>query len=198
MGQEHISYMKAYKQIHVKFLCDTNHVMLMKAASLISKETEQPELFHSENQLLERIRDIDLLVIATPNYLHTPLLLRWATNDICILVEKPIAINETQVRALRMASPTFKANIWTAMEYRFIPAVNKLIQLLPTIGPIKSVTIRENRFPFLSKVGNYSLRLMNFIMLVTTCAIDTGASCILFTQCDFCFLYLITFPTTGW
>lgn len=153
MGQEHISYMEKYKQIHVKFLCDPNNDMLRKAASLISKEKEQPELFHSESQLLEQVGDIDLLVIATPNYLHTPQLLRWATkNDLCILVEKPIAISEKQVRALRTASPTFKAHIWTAMEYRFIPAVNKLIQLLPTIGPIKNVTIRENRFPFLSKV----------------------------------------------
>eukprot|EP00557_Chaetoceros_sp_GSL56_P000783 CAMPEP_0176498350 /NCGR_PEP_ID=MMETSP0200_2-20121128/12269_1 /TAXON_ID=947934 /ORGANISM="Chaetoceros sp., Strain GSL56" /LENGTH=425 /DNA_ID=CAMNT_0017896541 /DNA_START=194 /DNA_END=1471 /DNA_ORIENTATION=- len=131
--------------------------MLIKAASLISKEKqEQPELFHLEHQLLEKIRDIDLLVIATPNYLHTPQLLRWAMNDLCILVEKPIAISEKQVRALRAASPMFKAQIWTAMEYRFIPAVNKLIQLLPNIGPIKNVTIRENRFPFLSKVGEWN------------------------------------------
>lgn len=156
MGQEHISYMEKYKQIRVKFLCDPNDEMLRKAASLVSKGKEQPELFHSEKYLLERVHEIDLLVIATPNYLHTPQLLRWGIHDLCILVEKPIAISEKQVRALRAASPCFRANIWTAMEYRFIPAVNKLLQLLPTIGPIKNVTIRENRFPFLSKVGEWN------------------------------------------
>ena len=43
----------------------------------------------------------------------------------------------------------FRARIWVAMEYRFMPAVAKLLQLLPQIGDIKMVTIRENRFPFL-------------------------------------------------
>jgi Predicted dehydrogenases and related proteins len=176
MGQEHISYMEKYKQINVKFLCDPNNDMLSKAASLISKdkEDEQPALFNFESQLLEQVGNIDLLVIATPNYLHTPQLLRWATNDICILVEKPIAISEKQVRALRAASPTFKAQIWTAMEYRFIPAVNKLIQLLPTIGPIKNVTIRENRFPFLSKVCHAMLGVVYELLLVIN-IIGTGS-----------------------
>jgi len=42
------------------------------------------------------------------------------------------------------------------MEYRYIPAIQKLYQLLPNIGEIKTVTIRENRFPFLSKVNEWN------------------------------------------
>ena len=119
--------------------------------------------------------------------MHTPQLLRWSQYDITILVEKPVAISEKQVAALKAAClPGCKANIWVAMEYRFIPAINKLIQvrfriilipiitcnvytnliafnfllmqyqLLPEAGDIKKVTIRENRYPFLSKVGEWN------------------------------------------
>lgn len=157
MGQEHISYMAGYTQITIKYICDPNPEMAKKASSLIPNDALQSaQIFHEEKELLEHVKDIDLLVIATPNYMHTPQLLRWANHDICILVEKPVAISEKQVRALRAASHLFVAKIWVAMEYRYIPAVQKLYQLLPTIGDIKNVTIRENRFPFLSKVNEWN------------------------------------------
>lgn len=154
MGQEHISYMSKYPQIRIKFLCDTNFQMMQKALSMITAE-EKPECFAEERDLLERVAEIDLLVIATPNFMHAPHLLRWAKHPICILVEKPVAISEKQVLALQVASPSFQANIWVAMEYRYIPAIQKLYQMIPNVGPIKNITIRENRFPFLSKVSKY-------------------------------------------
>ena len=151
--KEHISYMEKYSQIRIKFLCDPCEKSIERAVSLISSD-HKPEIL-TEQQLMQRVDEIDLLTIATPNYLHAPQLLRWATHSICILVEKPVAISEKQVLALRNASPSFLAKIWVAMEYRYIPAVQKLYQLLPRIGQIKNITIRENRFPFLSKVSEY-------------------------------------------
>ena len=155
MGQEHISYMSKYSKIRIKFLCDSNSTMMQKAISMITSE-EKPECFSNEKDLLNRVGEIDLLVIATPNFMHAPHLLRWAKHPICILVEKPVAISEKQVLALQVASPSFQANIWVAMEYRYIPAIQKLYQLLPQIGAIKNVTIRENRFPFLTKVNEWN------------------------------------------
>jgi predicted dehydrogenase len=116
----------------------------------------KPEIFYDEKELIKRVKDIDLLVISTPNFMHTPQLLRWAMHPICILVEKPVAISEKQIMALDAAKHDFSANIWVAMEYRYIPAIQKLYQLLPSIGSIKNITIRENRFPFLSKVSEWN------------------------------------------
>jgi predicted dehydrogenase len=122
-----------------------------------SSDAANPRILMDEKELLQHIDEIDLLVIASPNFMHTPQLLRWSQYDITILVEKPVAISEKQVAALKAAClPGCKANIWVAMEYRFIPAINKLIQLLPEAGDIKKVTIRENRYPFLSKVGEWN------------------------------------------
>ena len=148
--------MSKYPQIRIRFLCDDNSTMVEKAMSMISCE-EKPECFTQEEDLLKRVGEIDLLVIATPNFMHTPHLLRWAKYPICILVEKPVAISKKQVLALQIASSSFQAKIWVAMEYRYIPAIQKLYQLLPTIGPIKNVSIRENRFPFLTKVSKFKI-----------------------------------------
>lgn len=113
-----------------------------------------PKVFTDEAELLAHADDIDLLVIATPNYQHTGTILRWAHQDVTILCEKPVAVSQEQHDKLAAITPT--ARLWIAMEYRFIPAVAQLVQLLPTIGDIKMVTIRENRYPFLHKIGKWN------------------------------------------
>jgi len=153
MGQEHISYINKYGSLSLDFLCDPNSSSL-EAALAIAEGS--PETFLSENELYDRVNSIDLLVIASPNFMHTPQMLRWGQHKITILCEKPVAINEKQVAALKAAQPSLNANIWVAFEYRFMPAVNKLVQLLPFIGQIKKVSIRENRYPFLTKVEEWN------------------------------------------
>jgi len=156
MGQEHISYINKYPDLSIHFLCDPNKASRDTALSMVKTrdDVKAPTVFDEEKQLLEHVNEIDLLVIASPNYTHTPQLLRWGHHDITILVEKPVAVSEKQVAALKAAE--LKAEIWVAMEYRFIPAINKLLQLLPEVGMIKKITIRENRYPFLSKIEEWN------------------------------------------
>lgn len=156
MGQEHASYLKSYDFVNLRFLVDPSDESIDAMMKLVGEQ--QPTRL-IEEELFDRASEIDLLVIATPNYLHTPAILRWSKKPITILVEKPVAVSIEQVRALREAqknSKEFLANIWVAMEYRYIPAIQKLIQLLPLVGKLKAVTIRENRYPFLSKVGEWN------------------------------------------
>lgn len=153
MGQEHISYINKYDSLSIAFLCDPNIESLETALAMAEGS---PATFQSETDLLAHVQSIDLLVIASPNFMHTPQLLRWGQHDITILCEKPAAISEKQVAALKAAQPNLKAKIWVAMEYRFMPAINKLVQLLPHVGPIKKVAIRENRYPFLTKIEEWN------------------------------------------
>jgi predicted dehydrogenase len=161
MGQEHCSYIAGYPQdLRIDFLCDPNEPSLTKCLKTLKdfaptdQEFVPPTLVDSEDELLQHVHDIDLLVIASPNYMHTGSLVRWSQFDITILVEKPVAISQPQIDILRQVD--FKARIWVAMEYRFMPAIAKLLKEIPTVGEVKMVTIRENRFPFLLKVGNWN------------------------------------------
>lgn len=173
MGQEHISYMMGYsKDIRIDFLCDPFEGSLEKAQKIMKDFAvvgdplvasafdpyHEPCLLTEEQDLLNHVAEIDLLVIASPNYLHTPTLLTWGRYDLTILVEKPVAVSKEQHDALMAAysSPDWKARLWVAMEYRYIPAIAKLLSLIPEIGDLKMVTIRENRYPFLHKIGRWN------------------------------------------
>lgn len=157
MGQEHISYICGYSDLRIDYLCDPHEPSLQQSRKILAEFSQnhhhEPTLFREEADLLQVATNIDLLVIASPNYLHTESLTKWAEFEhLTILVEKPVAVNEEQVRILQQVQEHARANIWVAMEYRYIPAVSKLISLLPKIGEIKMITIRENRYPFLHKI----------------------------------------------
>jgi myo-inositol 2-dehydrogenase / D-chiro-inositol 1-dehydrogenase len=164
MGQEHCSYIMGYPdQLRIDYLCDPHEPSLEKCCDVLREfavapsSPTSPTLLYQEEELLKHVNDIDLLVICTPNYLHTDSILRWGQYDhLTILVEKPVAVSQEQHDTLQKMAPSLRANIWVAMEYRFIPAVAQLLSLRETIGEIIMVTIRENRFPFLHKVGRWN------------------------------------------
>jgi myo-inositol 2-dehydrogenase / D-chiro-inositol 1-dehydrogenase len=173
MGQEHCSYMAGYSdQLRIDFLCDPHEPSLTKCLKVLrdfsidqannpaglNTSVTTPTLLDDEALLLEHVHEIDLLVVCSPNHLHTDTLLRWGRFEhLTILVEKPVAVSLEQHARLTRAMPTFRARIWVAMEYRFIPAIAKLLELIPeTVGDIKMVTIRENRYPFLHKIGAWN------------------------------------------
>ena len=166
MGQEHVSYIMGFaSQIQIDYLCDPFEQSLEKAKKIMMEfrgdplvENHEPCVLTNERDLLRHVDDIDLLVIASPNYLHTPSLLKWGLHDLTILVEKPVAVSREQHDELHALSSSYewKAQVWTAMEYRYIPAIAKLVSLIPEIGDLKMVTIRENRYPFLHKIGEWN------------------------------------------
>jgi predicted dehydrogenase len=166
MGQEHISYIMGYSsEIRIDYLCDPFDGSLEKAQKMMKDFSgdpiagiHDPCILKDEQDLLGHAQDIDLLVIASPNYLHTPTLLKWGMYNLTILVEKPVAVSKEQHdELLRMSSsPEWRARLWVAMEYRYIPAIAKLLSLIPEIGELKMVTIRENRYPFLHKIGKWN------------------------------------------
>jgi predicted dehydrogenase len=169
MGQEHISYIMGYSNdIRVDYLCDPFDGSLQKAQKIMKEFSivgdpvidryHEPCVLTDESDLFEYADGIDLLVIASPNYLHTPTLLKWGKRDLTILVEKPVAVSKEQHDELLAMSKSseWKARLWVAMEYRYIPAIAKLLSLISEIGDLKMVTIRENRYPFLHKIGKWN------------------------------------------
>lgn len=152
--QEHCSYISGFRDLRIDYVCDPYRPSLDKAVEIINqfsanrtKDSRRNEqnvtILFDEDELLQHASNIDLLVIASPNYLHTASLLKWGRYDITILVEKPVAVSREQHDMLRdlMSRDDFRARVWVAMEYRFMPAVAKLLQLLPRIGDIKMVRI---------------------------------------------------------
>jgi len=107
--------------------------------------------------LLER-DDLDAVIIATPNDTHRSILDDVLATDLAVLVEKPLCTTVADCRHVQELARDRRAVTWVGLEYRYIPVVAALIEQVRSGAPgiTRMVSIREHRFPFLVKVGDWN------------------------------------------
>jgi predicted dehydrogenase len=101
--------------------------------------------------------DVDCALIASPNFRHVEQLEEIAAiRPLPVLVEKPLFTDPAdagRVAALKKRLPA----LWVAMEYRYMPPVAKFIaDAAHATGGVRMLTIREHRYPFLKKIGDWN------------------------------------------
>jgi len=153
MGQEHIRNIALLDDATITVVYDPVDDLAHHAAQMC----DGARVASSIENLLEEA-ELDALVIVSPNYLHLDQLeLILATRPVPILVEKPLYTDPehgARVDALAQASDV---PIWVAMEYRYMPPIAKLVaEAQEVTGGVKMLTIREHRFPFLPKIGDWN------------------------------------------
>ena len=102
---------------------------------------------------------VDALVVATPNHTHLDVLQDIIRDgSAAVLVEKPLCTTLEQARRLTEAAAGFAPVFWVGQEYRFMPPVARLIDEIRAgrTGRLRMLAIREHRFPFLAKVGDWN------------------------------------------
>ena len=115
------------------------------------------EAFVDHRQMLESGL-VDALVIASPNYTHVDVLADVLETDIPVLVEKPLCTTTADCQRMIELAKGRKGIVWVGLEYRYMPPVTRLIDEVQAgaVGDTKMVSIREHRFPFLVKVGDWN------------------------------------------
>ena len=112
--------------------------------------------------------DVDAVVICTPNDHHIDVL-RYAlqTGKHC-LVEKPLCTDVASCAEAEALAGAARARAkaegrpepvhWCGMEYRFLPTIAHMMRESDAgvIGELRMLSIREHRFPFLRKVGDWN------------------------------------------
>ena len=76
-----------------------------------------------------------------------------------MLVEKPACTHLEAVASLRVLAQQSAQPIWTAMEYRYMPPIAELVRQVhaqTATGEAVMLSIREHRYPFLEKVGDWN------------------------------------------
>ena len=118
-----------------------------------------PVCFEDHRALLAS-RLVDALVIASPNDTHAAILgdIFAARDAIPVLVEKPVCTRIEDCAPLAAAAAAHRAPVWVAMEYRYMPPVVALRRHVAdgTVGRLRMLSIREHRFPFLPKIGDWN------------------------------------------
>ena len=153
MGQEHIRNIALLPDAAVTAFVEPDPGMVAATRALVPQAAHMPDIA----ALLAR-DDVDALLIASPNHMHVAQLTQIAAiRPLPVLVEKPLYTDEAQLPDLERLMRDYPAPVWVAMEYRYMPPVQMLRdKLAAATGGTRMLTIREHRFPFLGKVGDWN------------------------------------------
>ncbi len=153
MGQEHLRNIALLPGAGVAAIFEPDPAMRAAAAAACPGAA----MAGSVADLLA-VDAVTCLLIASPNHLHLRQLQQIAAiRPLPVLVEKPLFTDPAEAPALPALRAAYPAPIWVAMEYRYMPPVARLIAEAPAAtGGIRMLTIREHRFPFLAKVGDWN------------------------------------------
>lgn len=153
MGQEHLRNIALLDGTRVRAIFEPDAEM----AAIAKTFAPEAEMIASLDALLD-IDDLDCLVIVSPNHCHVGQMEEIRRKrPLPLLVEKPLFTSPEDEARVAAFAKTYPAPVWVAMEYRYMPPIAALVeQVAEATGGVRMLTIREHRFPFLPKVGDWN------------------------------------------
>lgn len=163
MGIEHIQNINQVEGAVVTAASDPHQPSLDAAVAEAAPLDGAPIATFIDHRELLASGLCDAVVLASPNFTHIDILADIFASGLHVLIEKPMCITvEECERAIVIAEETKGVNpdrkIWVGLEYRYMPPVARLIEDVArgAVGAPHMVAIREHRFPFLVKVGDWN------------------------------------------
>jgi predicted dehydrogenase len=101
---------------------------------------------------------VDAVVVASPNHTHRALMADVFDSGKHVLCEKPLCTTVDDARWVAERAAGYPGVVWCGMEYRYMAPVAKLVAAVHAgeVGALRMLAIREHRFPFLPKVGDWN------------------------------------------
>ena len=157
MGVEHINNLAITPGAVVTALADPAGASIGWAAGALGERGNHVATFDSAAALANSGL-VDAVIVASPNHTHRAVLEPLFDAGLHILCEKPLATTIDDARWIVDRAATSSGIFWTAMEYRYMPPAAAFIEQVHggRIGALKMLSIREHRFPFLPKVGDWN------------------------------------------
>lgn len=154
MGHEHIRNIHLLDGAVIAAVADPDEGMRNTAQKLAGAGCK------AYSDYMDMMRDgvCDVLLIASPNHTHIDVLRDVMPFDLPILAEKPLCTTLADCEEVLEMQKARTKPIWVAMEYRYMAPVTKLIEDTHAgrAGRPHMVSIKEHRFPFLEKVGDWN------------------------------------------
>lgn len=157
MGVEHINNLAITPGAVVTALADPTGSSLGWAKTALKERADSVALF-DDAAALAASGLCDAVIVASPNHTHRDVLVPLFDAGLHILCEKPVATTVEDARWIVDRAAQSDRVFWTAMEYRFMPPAAEFIAEVKAgrIGRLQMLSIREHRFPFLPKVGDWN------------------------------------------
>ena len=131
-GKNYITAVKELSNCRIKYICSKNSKSLDLFQGDYVKITDYKKLL--------TIKDIDGVIIATPNSTHFQICQQFIKNRNNLLIEKPMVENYSQALTLESLQKNSGSKIIIGHNYLFDPAYRKTKQLAKSIGKIRYIS----------------------------------------------------------
>lgn len=158
MGLEHVANMRLFPQIRLVAVADPTPSSLDTFKQFYGPDSVDIDYYTNTEQMIAGT-DLDAVVIVSPNHTHADVLkVLFSKPDLHILCEKPLCSDLADARWVAEAATKHRGVFWVGMEYRFMPPVTRFTADIHAgrIGRLQMLAIREHRFPFLVKIGDWN------------------------------------------
>lgn len=157
MGVEHIRNLAILPGARITAIADPVAGSLGWAREALGAGADGVAAYDSV-EALAKGAEVDAVVVASPNQTHRAVLEPLFDKGVAILCEKPLCTTIEDARWVAERAAAYAAPFWTGMEYRFMPPAAAFIEQVHggRVGRLQMLSIREHRFPFLVKVGDWN------------------------------------------
>jgi myo-inositol 2-dehydrogenase/D-chiro-inositol 1-dehydrogenase len=157
MGCEHIRNIAALEGACVSAIADPHEDSRQRALEACGPNDRMSgvDAYADYRELLEKA-EVDALVVASPNHTHARVMEAVFGTDLHVLLEKPMCTTLEDCRRVVERADAHAGIVQVGLEYRYMPPIAHFLRELPSIGDLKMLFIREHRFPFLPKVGDWN------------------------------------------
>ena len=163
MGGEHILDLNHLDGAQVVALADPvatsiDWALGCVAAGSDGEAAKERTATYSDHRELLADPHVDVVIITSPNHTHAAVLADALATDKHVLIEKPLCTTVDDCKRVVDAAAERDAITWMGLQYRFMPTPATMLDQLATgvCGTTRMVSIREHRFPFLKKVGDWN------------------------------------------
>lgn len=157
MGAEHLNNLAITPGAVVTAIADPAETSLGWARMVLGERAAGVQSF-ADSAGLAKSGLVDAVIVASPNFTHRAVLEPLFDAGIAILCEKPLATTLDDARWVVDQAERSARPFWTAMEYRYMPPAAEFVAEVHAgrVGQLRMLTMREHRFPFLPKIGNWN------------------------------------------
>ncbi len=156
MGRGHLKDSELIEEAEVVAIADNYQRSLEEASKLLPSSVKK---FKRYEELLD-IKEIDAVIISTPNCTHRKITVDALESGKHVLCEKPMATTIEDCDEMIEAAKRNKKILQIGLELRYAELYRKMRELIKRgdIGKVQLMWCKEFRCPFLKKVGDWILK----------------------------------------
>jgi predicted dehydrogenase len=154
MGHEHIRNLALTEGAELVAISDPFPESRWWARQLVDHELDE---YQNHRDLLNGAA-VDAVVVASPNHTHRAVLADVFETDKHVLCEKPLCTTVEDARWVADQATKHAGVFWVGMGYRYMAPIARLLDEVRggAVGQLRMLAIREHRYPFLPKVGDWN------------------------------------------